>query len=197
MLKDFLLTFIPLFVAIDALGTLPIYISLTNRLEESEKRTLVKHACLTALIFALVFIFSGRIIFDFIGITTDDFRIGGGLLLIVIAMNDLISSNPKKERKSTAELAIVPLGIPLILGPASLTTIIMLTDKFGYLLATISTLLNLLIVWLMFRYSEWPLKIMGKGGAMAIGKIASLFLLAIAIMMIRVGLTNTFPILTR
>lgn len=189
-LDDLLLIFMPLFVAFNVFGVLPIFISMTINLELEEKRQLTYQAILTAGIVATVFLFSGKSIFDLMGITTDDLRVGGGILLFVIALMDLISSNEEKRRAPSKEIAIVPIGIPLILGPASLTTILILDARYGHWLTLASVFINLLIIFLVFFFSKIIIRVLGKGGSMALGKIASLLLLAISVMMIRVGIKN-------
>lgn len=182
-----LLSFIPLFVAIDVLGVVPIFISLTQGMQKTEKRRLVTEASVAALGLSIVFLFSGRFIFTFLGITEHDFRVGGGIVLLVLAVTDLIFSQERRRNPETS-VGVVPIGIPLIMGPAALTTILILTDSFGYLVTIISLLVNLLIVWLVFRYSDIIIRILGNAGARAVAKVASLFMAAIAVMMIRVGL---------
>lgn len=195
--STFVLAFTPLFFIIDALGIVPMYLSYTQELSEDKRKKLTKDATLTALIVGIIFLFAGRYIFSFLGITADDFRIGGGILLFLIALSDILFSNQDKRRNPEAEVGIVPIGVPLILGPGAMTTLIMLTDKYGYWITLLSLITNLIVVFIVFHYSKVIVKIFGKGFSNAFGKIASLFLIAIAIMMIRVGLTNTFPNLLR
>jgi multiple antibiotic resistance protein len=184
-----LLSFIPLFVAIDVLGVVPIFLSLTERLERPQKRRLVTDATLAALGVSLVFLFFGRFLFSVMGITEDDFRVGGGIILLVLAIVDLLFSHDQQRSPETS-IGIVPIGIPLIIGPAALTTILILVDAYGVLVTVVSLLANLAIVWLVFRYSEVVVRVLGRSGSKAIAKVASLFMVAIAVMMIRVGLTN-------
>lgn len=184
-----LLSFIPLFVAIDVLGVVPIFLSLTEGLDRPQKRRLVTDATLAALGVSLVFLFFGRFLFNVMGITEDDFRVGGGIVLLVIAIIDLLFSHDQ-ERSPDRSIGIVPIGVPLIIGPAALTTILILVDAYGMAVTVLSLLANLAIVWLVFRHSEVVVRVMGRGGSKAIAKVASLFMVAIAVMMIRVGLTN-------
>lgn len=184
-----LLSFIPLFVAIDVLGVVPIFLSLTERLERSQKRRLVTDATLAALGVSLVFLFFGRFLFSVMGITEDDFRVGGGIILLILAIVDLLFSHDQQRSPETS-IGIVPIGIPLIIGPAALTTILILVDAYGVFVTVVSLLANLAIVWLVFRYSEVVVRVLGRSGSKAIAKVASLFMVAIAVMMIRVGLTN-------
>lgn len=184
-----LLSFIPLFVAIDVLGVVPIFLSLTERLERPQKFRLVTDATLAALGVSLIFLFFGRFLFSVMGITEDDFRVGGGIILLILAIVDLLFSHDQQRSPETS-IGVVPIGIPLIIGPAALTTILILVDAYGVLVTIVSLLANLAIVWLVFRYSEVVVRVLGRSGSKAIAKVASLFMVAIAVMMIRVGLTN-------
>lgn len=185
--NDFLLSFIPLFVAIDIIGTAPIYLALTEQFEKKEKRKLVVQAVITAFILAMVFIATGKVILDFMGITLNDFRIGGGLVLLILSINDLVFASDE-TRKPQGTIGIVPLGIPLIMGPAALTTILVILNNNGILPTILSVFINLLIVFVVLYYAEKLVDLIGESGSKAFAKVASLFLAAIAVMMIRVGI---------
>ncbi len=188
--ETFLLAFIPLFVAMDVLGTLPLFIGLTEGITEKRRNRLVIEATLTALAISLIFLGSGKLLFSFLGITENDFRIAGGLVLLVLSINDLLFSSDTARKNPETTIGVVPIGIPLIMGPAALTTILIIVDSYGYVWTITSVALNLLIVWIVFRNADRVLKVLGKAGSRAIAKVASLFLAAIAVMMIRVGITE-------
>lgn len=188
--QNFLLAFIPLFVAIDVLGTLPLFLGLTEGITEKRRKRLIIDATLTALVISLVFLGSGKLLFSFLGITENDFRIAGGLVLLVLAINDLLFSHDTARKNPETTIGVVPIGIPLIMGPAALTTILILVDSYGTIWTVASIIINLIIVWIVFRNADWVLKILGKAGSRAFAKVASLFLAAIAVMMIRVGVTE-------
>lgn len=120
-------TFIPLFVAIDIVAVLPIFLSLTQGYSVEGQRRAVRESVITALLVGIVFIAMGEVIFSILGITNDDFKIAGGLVLLVFAILDLIRRD-EIPRKAAGNLGIVPLGVPLIVGPAVLTTLIVLVD---------------------------------------------------------------------
>jgi multiple antibiotic resistance protein len=187
-LKIIILSFIPIFVAIDVLGLVPIFLSLTTGMKPAEKKTLITEATLTALAVALIFLFGGRMIFNFLGITENDFRVGGGIVLLVLAIVDLVFTGENNRAPQTS-VGVVPIGIPLIIGPAVLTTLLIVVDSYGYLAVVIALLANLFLVWLIFQNSNYIIRIMGEAGAKAFAKVAALFMAAIAIMMIRIGLT--------
>ncbi len=187
-LTEFTKAFVPLFVAFNALGVVPLFISLTQDIEEDKKRRLARDATFAAGILAVIIALVGQALFRFLGITVNDFRTAGGLILLVLSINDLIFSNDR--RRDAERLGIVPIGIPLIVGPAALTTVLILVDSYGQLLTFIVLGLNLLIAFTLFYYSSLVARLLGPSGSKAFAKVASLFLAAIAAAMIRVGLTN-------
>jgi multiple antibiotic resistance protein len=188
-LEIFLLSFIPLFVAMDIIGTTPIFLGYIHDISDKERKKLILEAILAAFILANVFLIFGKAVLVFLGITIDDFRIAGGIILLVIAVIDITSSSDTR-RNPGSSVGVVPLGIPLIMGPAALTTIIILVDNFGYLPTILSMTLNFIIVWIILSNAKWLIKLIGEGGTKAFAKIASLFLAAIAVMMIRVGVLS-------
>jgi len=187
MLGTFLLAFIPLFVAIDVFGVLPLFIALTEGLDKRKKKALTTQATITAFAVSLLFLTAGKLIFSFLGITENDFRVGGGIVLLVLAIKDLLFSK-QDQRDPEATVGVVPIGIPLIMGPAALTTIILLVDAHGYPWTIASLLVNMFIVWLVFAQAHRITAVVGKPGSRAIAKVFALFLAGIAVMMIRSGI---------
>ena len=191
ILNNVIMAFIPLFVAIDVPGLVPSFMSLTQGMTLKTKRQLIFEASLTAGVVALVFLILGKVIFKFLGITENDFRIGGGIVLLVLSVSDLLFSKEKSEGPNTnTSVGIVPIGIPLIMGPAALTSIIIIVDTYGYWISMVSLIINLLIVLITFRNSDTIIRVIGEPGSRAFAKVASLFMVAIAVMMIRVGVQN-------
>lgn len=186
ILKDLPMTFIPLFVAMDPFGMLPVFTSLTSEMDSTEKRNVIRYSTLTALVISIAFAFIGDAIFGILGITVDDFKIAGGLLLLILAILELVGRG--EEYKRPRDIGIVPLGIPLLVGPAVLTLMIILIDNYGIVPTIISLVINLAIVFIVFTAEDAITRIIGRNGLMAISKIVYLLLAAIAVMMIRVGI---------
>ncbi len=120
-LETFLLSFIPLFVAIDIVGTAPIFLGYTQEISEGQRKKLIVEAIIAAFIVANIFLGGGKLILNFLGITIDDFRIAGGIILLILSVSDIVSSS-EQRRNPGKDIGVVPLGIPLIMGPAALTT---------------------------------------------------------------------------
>ena len=143
----------------------------------------------TAAGIALGFIILGKWIFAFLGITIADFMIAGGIILFCISIIDIIASK-KKRQISGKELAAVPLGVPLIVGPAVLTTSLLIIGEYGLYATLISIFINVLLAGLIFSLSDRVLKIIGEPGARVLSKVTSLLLAAIAVMMVRKGIVR-------
>jgi multiple antibiotic resistance protein len=187
MIKNILLSFIPLFVAVDAFGVLPIFVGLTEGLDKKEKNRIIIQSIWTASIVAVVFVLVGRVIFQLLGITIADFMIAGGAILFCISITDIINPTQKKQLPP-ADLGSVPLGIPLIVGPAVLTISLVLESQYGLSATIISILLNILIAAAVFRQSYRLITILGEAGSKALSKVMHLLLAAIAVMLIRHGI---------
>ncbi|OQW51249.1 MAG: hypothetical protein A4S09_17635 [Proteobacteria bacterium SG_bin7] len=187
--RELFLSFTPLFFAMDAVGIMPLFLAITTDLPKADVRRLLRDSLLAAFVVSVAIMLTGKFIFKMLGITEDDFRIGGGIVLLLIAIMDLLFSNSDVRRKP-GDVGVVPLGIPLIVGPGVMTTTMMSVDKHGHIVTLVSLILNLIIVGIVFGNSKLVVRFIGPSGAKAFGKVASLFLAAIAVMMIRVGIFN-------
>lgn len=184
----FLQAFIPLFVAIDPIGLAAVFLGLGQNIESSRRQKIANQATLTGGLVALGFLFLGQSIFKALGISVSDFQIAGGLILFIIAAKDLIQPATEGEKLSE-DFGVVPLGMPLIAGPASITTLLILaqTQAIGLLVTLVALVANLIIVVIALHYSGWFGQRMGSTGLRAISKIISMLLAAIAVSMIRRG----------
>lgn len=185
-MKNFFLAFIPIFVAVDALGILPIYCSLTSRFKKKAKLTVIIHSMITAILLATGFIFLGKALFGFLGITIADFMIAGGAVLFSIAILDIVGTHKSRHTLNT-ELAAVPLGTPLIVGPAVLTTSLILIGQYGTWLTLFSVIINVLLTGIFFFLADFIVKYVGERTLRVLSKVTHLLLAAIAIMLIRKG----------
>jgi multiple antibiotic resistance protein len=191
MLDKILTAFIPLFFAIDVIGVLPIFISLTKDVFIDNRRKIINQATITAFLISLSFMFLGKGIFRFLGITVSDFRIAGGILLLIFAINDLLFAQKTRRRVESIEtMGVVPIGMPLIIGPGVLTTLLLSVGSNGSNATLTALVLNIAIVWAVFYYSEHVIRIIGEAASIAVGKVFSLLLAAIAVMMIRLGVVE-------
>lgn len=186
MFESFILTFIPIFIVIDAIGMLPFVISLSEDMTKRERRKMIHIAMLTALIVGLGFLFFGQFILNILGISIGSFAIAGGLVLLVLAIRHMTTGRMVEVIKEEA-VAIVPLGTPLTAGPATITTLLLLATQFPLYIVLISFALNMIITWGVFLIGGHFSHFLGQGGLKAISKVFSLLLAAIAVNMIFQG----------
>jgi len=190
LLRDFGLTFVPLFVAMDSISTVPILLSLTHNLTDKKRNSVIRNALITAFGLGLIFIVVGKGIFLFLGITVNDFLVAGGLILFLLGAKELVAGKMFEAQATAGEdvIAVVPLATPLVVGPAVLTTLLILTDQYHIIMVTFSFIVNLLISWLLFAQANRLVKVLGQGGVLALSKVFALLLAAIAVSMIHRGI---------
>jgi multiple antibiotic resistance protein len=187
LVRAFWVSFIPILVAMDAPGVLPLFVGMTDGLGKQERRSIVRQSILTAFLVTVGFMLLGRWIFNALGILVEDFMIAGGVVLLIIAITDIVRAGEKRAEPSPT-LGVVPLGTPIIAGPAVLTTSLVLQGTHGYLPVLLSLVANLLIAWIIFVLADRIIKVVGINGSRAFAKVASLILAAFAVKMIRSGL---------
>jgi multiple antibiotic resistance protein len=185
--ESLLLTFVPLFIVIDALGNLPFIISFSEGMSKRDRRKMIHVAAVTATIVGLAFLFFGQFILNVMGISVGSFAIAGGLILLVLSIKYILTGRMVEAIREEM-IAVVPIGTPLLSGPATITTLLLLVGQFPLYIVLISFVLNLLIAWVIFLLGNQIVNFMGKGGLRAVSNVFNLLLAAIAITMIIRGL---------
>ncbi|MEW6034798.1 MAG: MarC family protein [Chloroflexota bacterium] len=191
--SDLLATFVPLFVAVDALGTIPILVSVTRGMSAVERLRTVNIAMFTASVLALVFLFLGTWILSLLGISVGHFAVAGGVILGALALKDMLTGKMVEAVLKEEMVAVVPIGTPLIVGPATVTTLILLSSQYSWWVVLVSLALNLLAAWLLFLQSNRVVAFLGQGGVRAFSKVMSLLLAAIGVKMVFVGISQVLP----
>ncbi len=190
-------SFLPLFVAINVIGIIPVFLAVTDGMSPIERRRLTFQALLTASLIAVLILVAGQLLFSLLGITVNDLRVGGGLILLMLSVSNLVFGDyrrrdPRNEEEAVegASAGVVPLGIPLIMGPAAITSVLVSREQFGYLPTITSMVANMALVYLVLASSPWLGRIMGPAVSRAVAKVASLFLAAISVALIRAGVVG-------
>lgn len=185
-IEKFLLAFIPIFVAIDPIGLVALFMGLGTSASSEHRKRQALLGILTGLCVSVGFIFLGKIIFAALGITVADFQIAGGLILLGLAGRELLALGPH-DHGGGEEFGVVPLGMPLIAGPALLTALLILIDTVGIVFTLVSLFVNLVLVGIALCNAERFARWMGKQGMRGVSKLIALLLAAIAVSLIRRG----------
>jgi multiple antibiotic resistance protein len=186
-MNRFWFCFLPIFMAVNVIGVLPMFMIFTEGLDRPRINRIIVQSVVTATVVAVIFLAVGKIILDLLGITVSDFMIAGGTLLFIISLDDLMSVERRWSQIDPESLGAVPLGVPLIVGPAVLTTILILVQEYGPLATVAALIVNILIAGFTFWLYAPIIRLLGKSGARTVSKLAALLLAAIAVMMVRKG----------
>jgi len=196
LFEPYILTFIQIFVAVDAIGNIPVFISLVEGVSKKQRQKVVIESVTTATAVALLFMLIGKWLLRFIGVTIPDFQVAGGVLLFVISLRLLLPGTMRSFLSDGhgKEVGVFPLGTPLITGPAVLTTTLMMLDSFGITPTFVSLVLNMAIVWITLVKADSIIRLMGVSGTRAFSKIMYILLAAIGVMMVRRGIMGIFAL---
>ncbi len=204
---NFLLkTFVAIFVIVDPIGGIPLFLSLTAEETEEERRKTALKAALAAFTVLAVFILFGEKILAFFQISMGSFRVAGGALLFLIALEMLqakprsTKSTPPEEAESRTreDVGLVPLGVPILAGPGAITTVIVLSggEPWPVKLTVLSaSALTFFLTVLIFFQASRVSRVLGRTGANLLVRIMGLLLSVIAVEYMVEGLKEVFPIL--
>jgi len=178
-----LATAIQLFAIMNPVSAVPIFLSFTSQLENHERQKIVNTA--TTIVIALLFIFSlfGLLILEALKVSVASFKLGGGILLLVLAI-DMLGGLSRSKSVELDEVAVVPLATPLLVGPGTMTTLIVLSGTQAIINVLIGAVIAAAGVYLTLRFSPLLVSLLGKNGVQAVSRIMAVIIAAIAAQMI-------------
>ena len=200
---EFLLTsFVALFIIIDPIGLTPVFIAITQGMDDTLRRKVALRSVLVSAFVISLFIVGGETVLGFIGISMPAFRIAGGILLFLTALDMLFQRRSKRrENQTEKELvddpSVFPLAIPLIIGPGAIATVILIAGAKPGLVGIASTVfitaLVLLTVFVFFSAASRIEKLLGKTGIDVLTRLLGMLLAALAVQFVIEGLFEFFP----
>jgi multiple antibiotic resistance protein len=183
---------IALFVIVDPLGNIPIFLGLTRRLDKESRGKVFKIATLTAFFLLLFFALAGREVMYLFGISLPNFKLAGGTLLLVISIKILVYGEWEEKVTDERTTGVVPLGFPLLAGPGAITATIVNLQSYGMMVTLLATSLVFLLTWLILRFIDAIYKILGELGSAVIARLMAVFIAAIAFQFIVEGIQHQF-----
>jgi membrane protein, MarC family len=189
----FFTTFTTVLVITDPAGNLPVFMSLTARMTPTERKRAAWQATLTSLVVLTVFALFGQQILRLLGISVQSMQISGGVLLLIVALQLLTGHEEDPGKPGVTNVALVPLGIPLMAGPGAIAAVMLAADQAvkkgvgGILACVFAVLLVHVIEWLTMRFANPLNRILGEGGTIFLTKISGMLLAAIAVQLIISG----------
>ena len=181
---------IVLFIIVDPFGNIPIFMGLTTKMTEAQKRKVFNTAILVSFILLLAFAFTGQEIFLIFGVSIYSFEVAGGVLLLIISIRILILGRLHENVEYPESLGAVPIAMPLLVGPGAITTTIFNLQAYGIVVATASVFVVLIFTWIILRFMNSVYRFLGKTGSIVIARVMALLIAAIAVQYILVGITH-------
>ncbi len=204
---EYIKFFVALFSVVNAVGSVPVYINLTKNLTGPQSFRAARIAATTLCIVLIVAVFSGEAVLKFFGISIASFRVGGGILLLLMAISMMharmsqakYTQEEAEDKEESDAVAVVPLGLPLLAGPGAISTVIVYANRapsweHDGILAGIIVLISI-SSWVILRGSIYIADYLGKTGINIITRIMGLIIAAIAVEFITNGLKQLFPAL--
>jgi multiple antibiotic resistance protein len=187
-MEAFLRAFFELFVIIDIIGTLPVFISLTSDMTPSERRRSANTALIVAGVLMLIFLAVGLQALALLHIELSSFKIAGGIILGILGVQLVLGKEVTAPGKGGHNSAGLIIGTPLITGPGTITTIIILTQAHGRLLVLAAIVANLVVCWVMLLASGAIARVLGANVIQVLSRVMGLLLLAIAVQYVLDGI---------
>ena len=204
---EYIKIFIGLLAIVNPFGVIPIFISMTANETRTELQTTIQQVAIGVACILLIALFFGESLLHFFGISIDSFRVGGGILVLLMAIAMLhAKTSPLRQTDKEANeslvkesVAIVPLAMPLLAGPGAISTVILAAHKstgiVHYMMVALVVLSLSIITWVALRLSPWIEKRISATGINIFTRIMGLILAAIAVEFIANGLKGLFPAL--
>ena len=186
-------SFLLLFVVMDPIGAVPFFTALTRSLSKAERNRVANRTTIITFLLLSAFAYAGSYILLYLGVTISDFQVAGGIFLLVFGLRDAIVGEPLgvKGEEASQSVSIFPLATPLLAGPGSITTVMLISGMpNGLFLVFVTIGLNCIASWFLFRISSSVSNRLGKTGLMAIAKLLDIIMGALGVAYISVGLRN-------
>lgn len=187
MLEDIGRVFLAIFVVMDALGNLPIFLHFMKKCSKKTRIECSRETAATAGVVLFLFLFFGIYILDYFHIDMGSFKIAGGIVLLILGLKFVLGLRLLEEPAKKYKIAVVPLATPIITGPGVITTVILMSQAYGMVVTAVASLLNLYITYLVMKHAQVLFKFLGRQGSDVLSRMMGLILAAIAVTFIKQG----------
>jgi len=175
-------------IVLDPLAVLPILVTIIRPLDPSERRHLVYRVTIGATVLLVFFIVTGTLVLKLFGVTLDDLRIGGGLLLIVISFNLVLHGRMGGDQDEEYRAAVVPVISPFLIGPGAITAAVVLAAIHGVWITTLAALISMLICMFAFMGSGFICRLLGESGTALVSRVMGVLIATIGVSYVRSGI---------
>ncbi|MGQ9542584.1 MAG: MarC family protein [Candidatus Bathyarchaeia archaeon] len=193
LVQEMLRATIALFIVVDPLGNIPIFISLTRKLSKEERRRVFNTAGVVALLIAIAIVLGGQQILNLFGIGMYSLMIAGGILLAILSVKILVYGGWVEGEDSEGDLGAVPIAFPLLVGPGAITTLLVYNQRAGIIVSIVSVLIVMAVTRVILQFIDSIYRTLGRVGSTVVARLMAVFLAAIAVEFMIEGIKNSFP----
>jgi small neutral amino acid transporter SnatA (MarC family) len=194
IIKSILISFCALFIVVDAVGLLPAFANISQDLKPKQKTKTLLTAIYVACGVVIILLVISKVFSWFLGLRPADFKIGGGVFLFILSVYYLLKPQ-KRTQIDLEQINIFPIAAPLIIGPTLVMMLLILMSSYGLIITTLTFILNMLLLYLIFKNESKIYGTLGDNGVLLISKTANLLLGVFAIMLARQGMFDLFDCL--
>jgi multiple antibiotic resistance protein len=189
MFDEFASAFFKLMVIMDAFGLIPMFLILCEKMPRKQRKKAADRTMIVATVLMIFFIFAGLEVLNYFGISLGSFQIAGGIILLILGLKIVMGMRLTVQEKNIDrfEFTSVPMATPLIIGPGTITTVIILVAESGYSIVLAAGLLNLLLMWVVFRNANKIYDVIGHQGTQVISRLVGIVFTAFAVEFIKDG----------
>ena len=189
---DLLKATVALFIIVDPIGTVPIFADLTMVMDRVSRDKMFRTVAYVGAGLLIAFAIVGQSLLELFGISLPSFEIAGGLLLLILSMEILFRRERFAKPPAPGETGIIPIAFPLLVGPGAITTTMIIFTAYGVFVALASILIVIFLTWVTMKLTPQILRVLGRTGSSVIAQVMAVFIAAIAIQFIIVGV-QTYP----
>lgn len=180
-------SFLLLILILDPLLGAVVFVTLTKGMSHKERSSQALLAVLVAFVLLVIFLFSGRHLFSLLGVSFSSFMVAGGMILLLLGVEEILGLEFSRKRTDTKAAAIV-IGTPLLCGPGAITSVIILEERYGYLVPFLAVVLSLFVTWLILYFADRLAQFLGEKIIEILSRVMGLILAAIAVEYIKEGI---------
>lgn len=173
----------------DLMGALPMFLLLSEKLSKRDREKAVNEVLAVAVLLLILFVFAGGQVLDYFGISLGSFQVAGGLILVTLGLRIILGLplEAQEKRVERYQFAAVPMATPLIIGPGTITVVIILVGQYGYIPVLVAGVLNLLLLWLVFKNALRVYNFVGHQGVEIISRLMGIIFTALAVEFVKEG----------
>lgn len=181
VLTSIFTSFLTIFIVMDVFGNIPVFVILMSKMTKKDRVISANRSIVVASLILFVFLFLGKYILSIFGVSVESFEVAGGVILLILGLKFVLGLRIAEQRAQSYQWAVVPISMPLLVGPAVITATIILVRQYDFFIVAVAATINLLIAWYALRKTGSIFKWLGRQGADILARLMGLLITALSV----------------